>query len=146
MNEVLSVLKKNSNVVEKLTDRLVAMQSLFTEQVDITPIEYGVMVQKNIEITRCMPKKATEFDLLHAVYHKKNVIYPDHAHTNSIEYFIVIKGKFSVRIDTTIRVVTKGECCSVPVNAKHSVYALEDDSVLIAVCIPAEKAYAEIFK
>jgi mannose-6-phosphate isomerase-like protein (cupin superfamily) len=67
--------------------------------------------------------------------------YPDHMHEESSEYLICITGSFSVTFSKYIRILKIGECVSLPKKTIHSVTALEDNSEMMAICVPEEQAY-----
>jgi quercetin dioxygenase-like cupin family protein len=71
----------------------------------------------------------------------KSTIWPDHCHSDSLEYLIVTRGTVLVRFGEASRIMGRGECAAIPRGLKHSVQALEDDSQILGVCIPPEIAY-----
>lgn len=66
---------------------------------------------------------------------------PEHIHKDVMEYLICIKGSFRVDFANRHRVLSPAECASIPHNILHTVTALEDNSELVAVCVPEEIAY-----
>ena len=64
-----------------------------------------------------------------------------HCHEAIKEYLICVKGSFSVVLGGGIRILEEGGCASIPESVEHSVISLEDNSQLIAVCIPEDLAY-----
>ena len=77
------------------------------------------------------------------IYHKKNIEYPEHCHNESIEYLIPMKGKFLVKFDGLQAIISKGENVRLEIKCIHTCVALEDESELLAICIPPEKAYMQ---
>ena len=76
-----------------------------------------------------------------ASYPKLGMCTPSHCHTCITEYLICTKGSVSVSFNGGYRIMKAKECASIPEGAMHITTALEDDSELIAVCVPAEPSY-----
>jgi len=64
-----------------------------------------------------------------------------HTHANSKEYLICVRGRFLISIEGGQRVIGVGECVSIPKGTMHDGVSLEDNSEIVAVCIPAEEGY-----
>ena len=79
-------------------------------------------------------------------YTKMGSKMPDHCHGDIVEFLICSQGSFSIGFPFGYRILKTGECASIPVNTEHSATALEDDSYLIAVCIPAEPTYSGLLR
>ena len=77
---------------------------------------------------------------------KKNKIYPVHCHDSVIEYLICTKGSFGVVFGNGYRVLKYKECASIPESTLHTVSALEDNSEMLAICIPFEEVYKRSMK
>lgn len=65
----------------------------------------------------------------------------DHIHKNVSEYLICVKGQFNVQFKGGYRILLPAQCVSIPPNWLHSVTALEEESELIAVCVPEEISF-----
>ena len=78
------------------------------------------------------------------IYHKKNIEYPEHCHKDSVEYLIPMKGSFLVKFDNkNTATISKGENVLMQIGCLHTCTALEDESELLAICIPPEVAYMQ---
>lgn len=75
-------------------------------------------------------------------YPKMGARTPSHCHDQVKEYLICNKGSFSVHFGGNFRVLKIKDCVSVPEGVEHTTTALEDNSELIAVCVPIEPLYA----
>lgn len=74
-------------------------------------------------------------------YPSKNSLFPIHCHKNIREYLICLKGSFGITFGRGYCILKYKECSSIPENEIHSVNALEDNSELLAICIPQEEGY-----
>lgn len=76
----------------------------------------------------------------------RNSEWPNHTHSNAVEYLIVSSGELEFSCmdsdgsNKSTVVLSKGQFVRVPTNRIHSAKALTDVK-LIVVCIPPEKAY-----
>lgn len=67
--------------------------------------------------------------------------FPCHVHGDVIEYLICVQGSFLEFFENQgVRIVRPGECVSIPKNTVHKSRAIEPNTVLVYVCIPADKA------
>jgi len=76
-----------------------------------------------------------------AKYPKMGSKTPRHCHDGIIEYLICIKGSVSVSFEHGYRILNVKDCASIPEDTKHIVTALEDDSAILAICVPSEELY-----
>lgn len=67
----------------------------------------------------------------------------DHVHQGVAQFIICVKGSFKIITPDWSRVILPSDCASIPKEITHSVTALEDDSELIAVCVPEEQNYVK---
>jgi len=81
-----------------------------------------------------------------ATYPKQGSQSPSHCHDKITEYLICIKGSFSAAFGKGYRILKMGECLSISNNVLHTITALEDNSTIVAVCVPEENAYLESMK
>lgn len=65
----------------------------------------------------------------------------EHIHANVSQYLICVRGSFNVLLPSGYRILLTSACVSIPQNCGHSITALEDNSELIAVCVPEDEAY-----
>jgi len=77
---------------------------------------------------------------------KQGNIMKSHVHDNIVEYLICIKGSFGITLPYGYRILKIKDCASIPEGCLHSTTALEDISMIIAICVPAEKSYKESMK
>lgn len=102
-------------------------------------IEQRLLKQNgNIEIQTLYAKEAT---ISIGVWNKQGSIMKSHIHENIVEYLVCMKGSFGVTLPYGYRILKTKDCASIPENCLHSVVALEDNSKMVAVCVPAEKSY-----
>ena len=71
---------------------------------------------------------------------------PNHCHDDIVEYLICTQGSVSITFDGGYRILMAKECVSIPEGCIHSTVALENDSILIAICVPAEPTYTASMK
>ena len=139
---VLDKLRESNLKIDVVNERLDALSLMLVNSSDLkymTPKYAGFIYDNSIDITTMFQSNTTTITL--GVWHKKSQIYPEHSHKDSIEYLICLNGSFSVKFSFCNRIVKKGECVSLPVNVIHSCTSLEDESEMLAICIPPEKAY-----
>ena len=77
-----------------------------------------------------------------SILKKKGVTFPKHIH-ESVQYLICLKGLCSVSIGGSIRILESGGCCAIPPRVVHSVMAMEENTEIIDVVVPKEKAYSK---
>ena len=140
---VIEMMKNNTELLDAVNFRLDILKAFFNStniKIDVT--KTGFNYNDTIEVTSIHESK--ELQILKTFYHKKDIVYTDHKHVDSIEYLIVAKGQIAVRMGRDIvRVVNQGECASIPIGLVHSVVALVDETELWVICIPPEFAYAK---
>jgi quercetin dioxygenase-like cupin family protein len=121
--------------------RLDALQSLFKgdRTVKLQLTENGFFTNPTVSLTTIL--QTSEMTVSLACFARKGDKYGFHSHVDSLEYLIVSKGTFLIVVAGTPRVMVKGECCSMPKGMLHSGEALEDDTQVLAVCVPPEPAY-----
>jgi len=76
-----------------------------------------------------------------AEYPKQGGRTPAHCHKASKEFLICITGQISVTFGKNYRVLKPGDCISLDKSIHHSCTALEDNSRLIAICVPEDEDY-----
>ena len=138
---ILESLTKSNGVLDKITKRLDILKNLFenTPVVLIAPQEDGFVLANSIEAHTIYNNGNSSITT--GMWKKAGDLWPEHSHKESIEYLIVESGKFMVRIGDIPRVVYKGECVSMQIGVRHSVTALEDNSSMLGICVPPERAY-----
>lgn len=65
----------------------------------------------------------------------------EHEHKNITEYIICVSGQIDVHYNQEVKTINYKECILIPANTPHSIEVLEDDTELVAVCIPADEGY-----
>jgi quercetin dioxygenase-like cupin family protein len=139
--KILDTLVTNNRILDVVAKRLDAISRLFSgSPIDkIMPTVDGfvysdtvraVTIYQTDDITATVGEWALQGD-----------VWPDHEHTDSLEYLIIISGMFMLKLEGVPRIMEKGDCASIPPGLKHSVTALCDGSSILGVCIPPEKAY-----
>ena len=98
----------------------------------------SLIVSDDIEIKTVFENKAT---VSVANFKYANCSMTMHEHHNVEEYLICANGKANIYYNDTDHFINYKECILVPSNTLHIVTALEDNTELIAVCIPAEEGY-----
>jgi len=102
-------------------------------------IENRFLKQNNtLNIETIYAKEAT---ISIGTWFKQGNMMKSHIHEGIIEYLICVRGSFGVSLPHGYRLMKTKDCAAIPENCLHSVTALEDDSKMIAVCIPAEEIY-----
>jgi quercetin dioxygenase-like cupin family protein len=139
--QILERLNSNSRMFDNVSLRLDALQSLFRGDrgVEIQPTETGFYLNPDVSLTTVFQTEDTTVSM--AVFSKKGVRFGFHKHLGSVEYIIVAKGTFLIVVAGVPRVMNKGECCSMPKGMLHSGEAMEDDTQVLAICVPPEPAY-----
>lgn len=99
----------------------------------------GLTFQDTIEVDTLY--ESENVTVTRGIWHKKGQTYPNHKHSDSIEYLICTQGKFIVNFAYGMRIIGKGECMSIPIETIHSCTPLEDESKMLGICIPPEQAY-----
>lgn len=136
---VLDQLKANNFSIDTV---ITQVSSLFnTHESRLEPNVYGGLIfEKDIEIETVFETESVT--VTRGTWHKMGHVYPIHKHVDSIEYLICTQGKFSISFDHGTRLMGKGDCMSIPMGVNHTVTPLEDNSQIVAVCVPPELAYS----
>lgn len=126
-----------NNIIARTNGKLNTIVELLNRG-EMKLTETSLIVSDDIEIKTVFENKATvsvaEFKCAGCTMHP-------HEHTNVAEYLICANGKVNVHYNDTDHIVNYKECVLVPNDTLHTVTALEDNTELIAVCIPAEIGY-----
>jgi len=70
------------------------------------------------------------------------VDFPVHRHPKSKEYLICVAGSVVVEfLGIGMRILKVGDCCEIPCDIAHSTRPLEENSKLLAVCIPYDQSF-----
>ena len=142
VGELLENLVESNKRLDNVHLRLAGISSLLGLALEqVTPLDRGAYIDGNIGVDIVTVFQTEESTILYGIWKKANSCYPDHFHGESLEYLIVDKGRFTVKTAFGFRVLSKGDCMSLPIGVGHSVTSLEDDSRLMAICIPPEPAY-----
>ncbi len=67
---------------------------------------------------------------------KKGAQTAPHNHLDHSQGIYVLRGKFELTCENTMRVCTAGDCCYAPPGEMHGSLALEDDSVILDIHHP----------
>lgn len=67
----------------------------------------------------------------------------DHCHNGIKEFLIIESGSVLLKIEGNLRIMRVADCAVIPEGVEHSVTALEDNTRVIYICIPPEKAYSK---
>ena len=138
---ILDRLQANNAVLDSVSERLDALQSLFgsNPEANVVPVADGFFLNPDLSLVTVFQSAETTVSV--ATFVKAGVPFASHQHAVSLEFVIVIKGSVIFRIDGACRKMTRGECASVPLGSEHSCVSLEPDTVALAICVPPEKAY-----
>lgn len=138
---ILERLNTNNRILDVVNKRLDNIKTLFdgVPAEDFTPTMDGFVYSETVKAKTIFQTDDTTVTV--GEWTKNGDLWPDHSHKDSVEYLIVIRGTFLLKIDEIPRIMKKGECASLPVGVKHSCTSLEDGSSIIGICIPPEKAY-----
>jgi hypothetical protein len=135
MTEIMKTLKESSNLYKKISEKA----KLLT-QLNVLRMGEGVIeLDKNIIFETIYSSGAT---ITIAKYPKMGARVPNHNHEGIVEYLICNKGSFSINFANNFRVLKIRDCVSIPEGMVHTTTALQDNSELIAVCVPVEPLYA----
>lgn len=64
---------------------------------------------------------------------------PDHEHTDSLQYIVVVKGSVLMKIgDSCVRTMKEGECAAIKIGEAHKTIPLTDDAKIAFICIPKD--------
>lgn len=143
MDGALTKLFENNLKIDKINDRLARIGNILLEPNDIkkvVPKYAGFVYDDSIEI--CTLYQSEDATVTHGVWHKKGFEYPNHCHECSVEHLIPLKGSFSVAYCGTRTTIRKGDYLIIPVGEPHICVSLEDESEMLAICIPPEPAYS----
>jgi len=99
----------------------------------------GLTFDKDIDIDTIY--ESENVTITRGIWHKAGQIYPNHKHAQSVEYLICTEGKFIVNFLYGTRLMSQGECMTIPLGVDHSVIPMEDESKMLGICIPPEIAY-----
>lgn len=138
---ILCQLENNNRILDRVTDRLDNLKNLFEDKsenqfiVTVDGFIYdGSVKAKTVYQTDNVTVTVGEWSL-------SGDVWPEHKHTESIEYLIVFKGKAILTVGNVNRVMRQGECASLPAGVIHSCTSIEDGTSIVGICIPPEKAY-----
>jgi len=144
MSEIVDILIKNNEKMEKISKRLDLINKMFANDKNITKIKpntEGFVYDSSIEIINVYEEK--DINIVYGIYHKKNIEYPLHSHNKSLEVLFVTKGSFSIDILGETKILKLGNSIVVPMGICHLITPLEDESIMFAACIPPEIAYSK---
>lgn len=138
--EILAKMKETNNRLDNVGVRLDILAELFkTNKEVIGSLEDGFTFGDKVKVVSLF--ESENVNILH-VRCFKGSFYPLHAHKNVVEYLIVTQGEYILKLpEGQTRIITKGQCASIPPNIEHSTVAISDGAELIAICVPPEKAY-----
>ena len=126
--------------IDKVGERMDALKEMFhVDPSEISQIDKGFIISNKVILETVFEDETTNIQCLKHIF--RDTLYPTHFHADSLQYIIVTKGKFYVKIDKGMRIMERGDCASVKKGVAHSLLALVDDSEVVSVCIPPEKAY-----
>lgn len=75
------------------------------------------------------------------------VDFPIHCHPKSREYLICVRGTVAVKFTGIgINILRTGDHCEVPANVAHATRPLEENSKLIAVCVPYDIGFPNMLQ
>ena len=106
--------------------------------------ENGKLIETNGCATEILYSNG--YQIARGKWSKENDTFPLHTHVG-IEYLIVVVGEIVVSIGETVnRVMRVGECASIPPFTLHSVQSRTDDAEVVAVLIPPDETYQEVYQ
>jgi len=123
--------------LDSVNDKLDAVRVLF----DVHPEAVAADVFKVNGIAVDTLFDSDNFTVTRAIYNDPTKALPIHAHENVVEYLIITRGRFILKLDEHVRMMNTGDCASIPPGAKHTTIATTPESEVIGVCIPPEIAY-----
>ena len=138
---ILDNLVSNNQILDVVSNRLDRLNTMFftAGPGDIATTSDGFVVKENM---KCVTIHQDEdVTIILAEWALKGDRWPAHKHNESIEYIVVTSGSLSIKIGGTPRIMKKGECASIPLGVVHICDALEDNTRVVGICIPPEKAY-----
>lgn len=134
MKEELDAL---NNIIARTNGKLHTIVELLNRG-EMKLTETSLLASDDIEIKTVFENKAT---VSVAEFKHAGCTMTMHEHQNVEEYLICASGKVNVRYNDADHFINYKECVLVPSSTLHTVTALEDNTELIAVCIPAEEGY-----
>lgn len=141
MTKILESLRANNTLLDVISERLDRINGLFggTTKDHLSTTHSGFVIGDEIEAKTVFQNEDVTVTI--AQHYPKGSTWPIHKHDDSLEYLIVFRGSFLYQIDGIPRVMKKGDCASIARGVSHSCVALEDESCVMGICIPPEKAY-----
>ena len=138
---ILESLVRNNKVIDNVNKRLDSLKVLFSSspELSFTTNPRGFVYSDSVEAVTVYQNKDVTITI--GTWGKEGDLWPDHCHADSLEFLIVTRGNFLVKIGSIPRFMGRGECATVPLGKNHSVTSLEKDSQMIGICIPPEMAY-----
>lgn len=129
--------------IDKVSLRMDALKAMFdpeeTTDKRIEHTVFGFVINGKVSLETIYQNEDTTISI--AKHQEIDTSYPKHIHAYSLEYLIVTRGRFTIRIDGGLRVMERGACATIPKGVEHTLVAMDDNSEMIAICIPPEKAY-----
>lgn len=125
------------NILSRTHSKLNTIVELL-EKGEIRATVDSLLVSESVEIKTIFENHATISVGLFAFKGSKMLT---HQHKNVSEYLICIKGSAIITSHDEDKILYYKESVLIPNNTLHAVTALEDNTEIVAVCIPAEKGY-----
>jgi len=138
---ILERLTTNNKILDVVSKRLDVISDLFSgsPKEKIVPTLDGFIYSETVKAKTIY--QSADMTVTVGEYALQGDVWPDHNHSDSVEFLIVGRGMFLLKIEGTPRIMKKGDCASIPAGVKHSVMALSDGSSIVGICVPPEKAY-----
>jgi len=134
MSDLMRALKETIAINKETNEKLDLIR-----QLDAVKTKPGVLELKaGVKLDTIFSNGST---ITIASYPKMGSNTPTHSHKEIVEYLICTKGSVSVTFNGGYRILKVRECASIPEGCPHSTTALENNSEMIAICVPAEPAY-----
>ena len=135
---LLESLLKNNALLDSVSSRLDILKGMYNVP-GVEAVDRGFTICGGMNSTTVF--QSNECTITLDVFKRAGYQWPKHEHNDSIEHLMVIKGSFSIDIDGYKCVISKSDCITILPRSTHTAIALEDDSQMIGVCIPPERAY-----
>lgn len=123
IKDKIDEIKKVQRTVDEMIDAGILSKYDMHFQTDDKEIEIDILYQKDatIGLGEC----------------KARAIMPEHSHKDSFHYLICVSGRFIIKLCGTMRVLSPGECVSIPKGVPHSTQCIKEGK-LIFVNVPAD--------
>lgn len=126
-NELISIHKRQRTIDDMLANGILSKEDTHFENEQKT-VDVDILYQHEgtIGVGSCGDK----------------AVMPEHAH-DSTHYLICLCGRFVIKFDGGVRILSPGDCVSVPVGMPHTTQCIRKGK-LVFINVPADDSWGEI--